>query len=32
MLGPVEFADRMRELTHAGLEVEVLDEDQLAEP
>jgi leucyl aminopeptidase len=31
ILGPVEFADRMRELTQAGLEVEVLDEDQLAE-
>ena len=31
MLGPVEFADRMRELTAAGLEVEVLDEEQLAE-
>ena len=29
--GPVEFADRMRERTAAGLEVEVLDEDQLAE-
>jgi leucyl aminopeptidase len=31
ILGPVEFADRMRELASAGLEVEVLDEDQLAE-
>ncbi len=31
ILGPVEFADRMRELTQAGLEVEILDEDQLAE-
>ena len=31
VLGPVEFADRMRELTQAGLEVEILDEDQLAE-
>ena len=31
VLGPVEFADRMRELTAAGLEVEVLDEDQLGE-
>ena len=30
VLGPVEFADRMRELSRAGLEVEVLDEDQLA--
>ena len=29
-LGPVEFAERMRELTRAGLEVEILDEDQLA--
>jgi leucyl aminopeptidase len=29
MLGPVEFAERMRELTRAGLEVEVLDEDRL---
>src|SRR6185503_19977664 len=30
MLGPVEFAERMRDLSRAGLEVEVLDEDQLA--
>jgi leucyl aminopeptidase len=29
MLGPVEFAERMRELTRAGLEVDVLDEDRL---
>ena len=29
MLGPVEFAERMRDLSRAGLEVEVLDEDQL---
>jgi leucyl aminopeptidase len=29
-LGPVEFAERMRDLASAGLEVEVLDEDQLA--
>jgi len=29
MLGPVEFADRLRELSRAGLEVEVLDVDQL---
>ena len=29
VLGPVEFADRMRELAAAGLNVEVLDEDQL---
>ena len=28
-LGPVEFAERMRELASAGVEVEVLDEDQL---
>jgi leucyl aminopeptidase len=28
-LGPVEFAERMRELTGSGLEVEVLDEEQL---
>jgi len=30
ILGPVEFAERMRDLARAGLEVEVLDEDQLA--
>ena len=30
MLGPVEFAERMRDLSRAGVEVEVLDEDQLA--
>jgi len=30
MLGPVEFAERVRELSRAGVEVEVLDEDQLA--
>ena len=30
MLGPVEFAERVRDLASAGLEVEVLDEDQLA--
>ena len=30
ILGPVEFADRMRDLSRAGVEVEVLDEDQLA--
>jgi leucyl aminopeptidase len=29
ILGPVEFAERMRELARASLEVEVLDEDQL---
>jgi leucyl aminopeptidase len=29
MLGPVEFAERMRDLARAGLEVEVLDEEQL---
>jgi leucyl aminopeptidase len=29
MLGPVEFAERMHDLSRAGLEVEVLDEDQL---
>ena len=29
ILGPVEFAERMRDLSRAGLEVEVLDEDQL---
>ena len=29
MLGPVEFAERVRELASAGVEVEVLDEDQL---
>ena len=31
VLGPVEFAERMRDLSRAGLEVEVLDEDQLRE-
>jgi leucyl aminopeptidase len=30
VLGPVEFAERMRDLSRAGLDVEVLDEDQLA--
>ena len=29
VLGPVEFAERMRELSGAGLEVEVFDEDQM---
>src|SRR5439155_572057 len=29
MLGPVEFAERMRDLSRSGLEVEVFDEDQL---
>ncbi|MBX9588402.1 MAG: leucyl aminopeptidase [Hyphomonadaceae bacterium] len=29
ILGPVEFADRMRELANAGIAVEVLDEEQL---
>jgi leucyl aminopeptidase len=29
MLGPVEFAERMRELTRAGLEVEVLEMEQI---
>ena len=29
MLGPVEFAERMRDLSRAGIEVEVLDEDQI---
>jgi len=29
MLGPVEFAERVRDLSSAGVEVEVLDEDQL---
>jgi leucyl aminopeptidase len=29
MLGPVEFAQRVRDLSSAGVEVEVLDEDQL---
>ncbi len=29
VLGPVEFADRLRDLAPAGLTVEVLDEDQL---
>lgn len=31
VLGPVEFADRMRSLSDAGVSVEVLDEDQLKE-
>jgi leucyl aminopeptidase len=31
ILGPVEFAERARELSRAGVEVEVLDEVQLAE-
>jgi len=30
MLGPVEFAERMRELARAGVEVEVFDEEKLA--
>jgi leucyl aminopeptidase len=30
VLGPVEFAERLKELGRAGLSVEVLDEDQLA--
>jgi leucyl aminopeptidase len=29
MLGPVEFAERLRDLVAAGLSVEVLDEDEL---
>jgi leucyl aminopeptidase len=29
ILGPVEFAERMRDLSRAGLEVAVFDEDQL---
>jgi leucyl aminopeptidase len=29
MLGPVEFAERVRDLSSAGVEVEILDEDQL---
>ena len=29
ILGPVEFAGRLQELTSAGLEVEILDEDQM---
>ena len=29
VLGPVEFADRLRDLASAGLTVEVLDEDQI---
>jgi leucyl aminopeptidase len=29
VLGPVEFAERLRELSESGLAVEVLDEDQL---
>jgi leucyl aminopeptidase len=31
VLGPEEFAERLRNLTSAGLSVEVLDEDQLKE-
>jgi leucyl aminopeptidase len=31
MLGPVEFAERMRELAGAGLEVQIFDEDQMRE-
>jgi leucyl aminopeptidase len=31
VLGPVEFAERMRELSGAGLEVEIFDEDQMRE-
>ena len=30
-LGPVEFADRVKELEASGLEIEILDADQLAE-
>ena len=30
-LGPVEFADRVKELEKLGIEVEILDEEQLAE-
>jgi leucyl aminopeptidase len=30
VLGPVEFADRMRDIAQSGLEVEVLDQEQLA--
>jgi len=30
-LGPVEFADRVKELEASGLDVEILDADQLAE-
>ncbi len=30
-LGPVEFADRVKELESAGLEIEILDEEQLGE-
>jgi leucyl aminopeptidase len=30
-LGPVEFAERMRDLSRAGLEIEVFDEDRLQE-
>jgi leucyl aminopeptidase len=29
VLGPVEFAERLSELSRAGLEVEILDEDQM---
>ena len=29
MLGPVEFAERMRDLSRAGLEIQVLDEDDM---
>jgi leucyl aminopeptidase len=31
VLGPMEFADRVRELEKAGVEVEILDEGRLAE-
>jgi leucyl aminopeptidase len=31
VLGPVEFADRVKELERIGLEVEILDEEQLTE-
>ena len=31
MLGPVEFADRIKALEGTGLEIEILDEDQLRE-
>ncbi len=30
-LGPVEFADRVKELESSGLEIEILDEDQIGE-
>ena len=32
MLGPVEFAERMRDLEGSGLEIEVLDEDRAQGP